>query len=165
MKTISRALLIIFFIAGIAFAMDNGSGQSPEALYPDWLAPSPYSYSPEKMSDPFVPFVRPEIQEEVIVELERPQRPLTPLEKVEIGQLRLVGIIWGADSSHDPSAMVELPDGKGFILNVGTVVGRNLGQVEAIMPSEVLILEEVTNIFGATREKRTTLKLRPGQED
>ena len=154
--------LIVFFFVQTAFALSN-TGEFPDLTFPDWLTPSPYSYSPQGKADPFVPFLQPRVEAEDRVEPERPPRPLTPLERVEVRQLRLVGIIWDADPSRDPSAMVELPDGKGFILKKGTTVGPNRGQVMEIFPDQVLITEQVTNIYGETVERRTTLELRPGQ--
>jgi len=154
--------LIVFFFVQTAFAVNN-SGKFPELTFPDWLAPSPYFYSPEGRADPFVPFLQPRVEAEERVELERPPRPLSPLESVEVRQLRLVGIIWDADPARDPSAIVELPDGKGFILKKGTMVGPSRGKVMKIFPDQVLIIEEVTNIYGETVERRTTLELRPGQ--
>ena len=159
----------IFFamvlLAHLFFVMESYAEQPPEYEVPDWLAPSSYSYSPAGIDDPFVPFIQPEVREPAATQPERPRRPLTPLEKVEVSQLKLVGIIWGAEQQHTPSAMVELPDGKGFILKTGTVVGPNMGQVVSIRPDQVLVMEEVTDIFGVTREKMTTLRLRPGQDN
>ena len=156
---------IMAMLALLILVIESHAEQPPEFEVPDWLAPSSYSYSPAGIDDPFVPFIQPEVREPAAAVPERPPRPLTPLERVEVSQLRLVGIIWGAEQSHTPSAMVELPDGKGFILKTGTVVGRNMGQVVSIRPDEVVVMEEVTDIFGVTREKMTTLKLRPGQDN
>ncbi|MFO7727194.1 MAG: pilus assembly protein PilP [Desulfonatronovibrio sp.] len=156
-------ILLILFMTPGASAADSTS-QSSETKTPDWLDPFDYSYNPRGMTDPFVPFVQSMVEEEE-PERSKPQRPLTPLEKVEVSQLDLVGIIWSLDPAGSPSAMVELPDGKGFIVRKGTTVGRNQGKITAIQPGQIIILEEVTNIFGVTEDKQTTLKLRPEQED
>ncbi len=159
----SGIFFILLLIVQPAFAMNN-KNQIQDEFLPEWYTPSSYAYSPAGVADPFIPFVRLSVREEDREVLERPQRPLTPLERIEIGQLKLVGIIWDTDASHAPSAMVELPDGKGFILKKGTVVGPNQGQVIAILTDQVILVEEVTNIYGATVQKRTILELRPGQE-
>lgn len=164
MNRLSLIILLILVMAQAAPAADNSTAQPSEAQTPDWLAPFDYSYNPRGITDPFVPFVQSMVEEEA-PERSKPQRPLTPLEKVEVSQLDLVGIIWSLDPAGSPSAMVELPDGKGFIVRKGTTVGRNQGKITAIQPGQIIILEEVTNIFGVTEDKQTTLKLRPEQED
>lgn len=164
MNRLSLIILLIIVMTRAASAADNSILQSSETTSPDWLAPSDYSYNPRGVSDPFVPFVQSTVEEEK-PEKNEPQRPLTPLEKVEVNQLELVGIIWSLDPAGSPSAMVELPNGKGFIVNKGTTVGRNQGKITAIQPGRIIVQEEVTNIFGVTEEKQTTLELRPEQED
>lgn len=163
---LSAILLMVCFTARAVYAMDNTSGlmDLDQSVYPEWLAPPAYSYSPQGIADPFVPFVQPPVQEER-QEPAIPQRPLTPLERIDVRQLNLVGVLWASAPLHEPAAMVELPDGKGFILRKGTVVGRHQGQVIEVLPDQVVVLEKVANIFGVTEERRTTLKLRPGKED
>ncbi|RQD63912.1 pilus assembly protein PilP [Desulfonatronovibrio magnus] len=134
--------------------------------YPDWMAPAPYIYEPRPGVDPFTPFIRQRIEEEAVRQQdEEPPRPLTPLERVEISQLKLVGIIWRDDPLFNPKAMVEMPDGKGLIIQTGTRVGRNRGEVVMILPQEVIVSETVTTMFGETETRNTTLKLRPGQDN
>ena len=53
----------------------------------------------------------------------------TPLQRYEVGQLRLVAIIYEA---HEPRAVVEDDDGLGYILKAGTLVGANGGHVRTI---------------------------------
>ncbi|MFP4083786.1 MAG: pilus assembly protein PilP [Desulfonatronovibrio sp.] len=164
MNRLSLLILLILVMTPVASAADNSASQPSDPPPPEWLTPSDYSYNPQGVTDPFVPFVQP-LAEEETPERSEPQRPLTPLEKVEVSQLVLVGIIWSTDPAGSPSAMVELPDGKGFIVNKGTTVGKNQGKVTAIQPGQIIVQEEVTNMFGVTEEKQTTLKLRPDQED
>lgn len=160
----SKIFFLMFLCVQVSFAGDDDISQTRDAAYPEWMAPSPYAYSPEGKPDPFVPFIQAIVEQEAQGP-EMPQRPLTPLERIEIRQLSLVGIIWRDDSPNESSAMVELPDGKGFILRTGTRVGRNHGQVVEILPHQVVVSEMVANMYGVTEEKRTTLKLRPGQDD
>ena len=71
--------------------------------------------------------------------------PLTPLEKLDLSQLKLVGIIFSARGNK---AMVEDATGKGFVLNEGTYVGRNSGKVTKILREKVIIEEEIEDIHG-----------------
>lgn len=156
--------LITLLAALQASAMNNPEDQSSEKFYPEWLSPPSYVYNPQKMADPFVPFVQQRNQEEVH-ETRIPARPLTPLEKVQLDELNLVGVIWREDHAQSSWAMVELPDGKGFILKQGSVVGPNQGKVVAILPHEVVVLEKIASIHGEPRDKQVVLKLNSGQED
>ncbi|WP_051617061.1 pilus assembly protein PilP [Desulfonatronovibrio hydrogenovorans] len=159
-------------VAGLVFMLGIQNGfpalsnaeQNGQWVEPDWITPSAYYYNPEGLADPFTPFIQPRIQEPPGVD-DPPRRPLTPLEQIEVSQLKLVGVIWQVGESREPTAMVELPDGKGFILKLGTVVGRNRGEVRDITSDQVVVVERITNIFGATEDRRTVLRLRPGQVD
>lgn len=160
----SKIFFLVLLFAQVSFAGDEGAVEPGAEGYPEWMVPSTYAYSAEGKPDPFVPFIQAGTDDESR-EPATPARPLTPLERVEVRQLSLVGIIWRDDSPDTSSAMVELPDGKGFILRPGTRIGRNQGQVVEIMPHRVVVSEMVANIYGVTEEKRTTLELRPGQDD
>jgi len=157
-------LLITLLTALQVFAGDKAEEQSGDQFYPEWLSPTSYVYNPQKMADPFVPFVQQRNQEEEH-KTKIPARPLTPLEKIQLEQLNLVGIIWTESHPQNSWAMVELPDGKGFILKQGSVIGPNQGKVIAILPHEVVVLEKVANTHGVFQDKQTVLRLNPGQED
>jgi len=82
--------------------------------------------------------------------------PLTPLQKVELSQLKLVGIIVSAAGNK---ALVEEPSGKGYVITEGTYVGTNLGRVKKIL-NDVVIVEEEVRDFVSGRMKRQTTELR-----
>jgi type IV pilus assembly protein PilP len=118
---------------------------------PKKKAGSAYVYDPTGKPDPFRPF---------ILEVKRPKetiaRPLQPLQRYEISQLKLVGIIWMAEN---PRAMLEDAAGKGFIVSRGAYVGKNEGKITEIFQDEVIITEKSTDILGETKIKEITLKL------
>ncbi|NCC25565.1 MAG: hypothetical protein EOM25_10280 [Deltaproteobacteria bacterium] len=124
---------------------------------PDWIDPPAYRYSATGKEDPFVPFLR---QQEEVAVTRDPGRPLTPLEQVEVTQLRVVGIMWRPDDAAESVAMVELPDGKGFVLRQGLKVGRNGGEVTSISQEAVVVREEYVDIFGKPQVREVPLKLR-----
>lgn len=97
-----------------------------------------YVYNPIGKRDPFRSFLafgsRPE-----------DTSPRTPLQKYEIDQYQLVGIVWGIDS---PRALVEDPEGVGHVMEMGTYVGRNWGKVTQITDNEVVVTEEFKTIEG-----------------
>jgi len=110
-----------------------------------------YVYDPTGKPDPFRPF---------ILEVKRPkegvEKPLQPLQRYEISQLKLVGIIW---QTENPRAMFEDAAGKGYIVSKGSYVGKNEGKVSEILENEVIITEKSTDIFGETKIKAIRVKL------
>jgi Tfp pilus assembly protein PilP len=71
--------------------------------------------------------------------------PLTPLQKYELGQLKVAGVIAGMDP---PRAMVEDSSGMGYIVTVGTPMGRNGGVVRAIEPGKIIVEENYLDFYG-----------------
>ncbi len=116
----------------------------PSAVVEEKVAPPPvvlaYNYNPQGKTDPFKPLYQ-EPKPEPQVQREKPPlpEPRTPLERVELGQLKLVAVVWGIPV---PRAMVETAKGEGFILEVGTPIGRNQGMVTKIEPKGVMVTEK-----------------------
>lgn len=86
----------------------------------------------------------------------RVRENLSPLERYEIGQLKLVAIIWDI---KEPKAMVEDAVGLGYIVKVGTLIGPNEGKVKTIKPNEVVIEEGVVDFYGARKTQEVSMKL------
>jgi type IV pilus assembly protein PilP len=86
----------------------------------------------------------------------RPRENLSPLERFELGQLKLVAIVWDI---KEPRAMVEDASGLGYVVKVGTPVGPNEGKVKAIKPTEVIIEESYIDFFGARKNQEVSMKL------
>jgi type IV pilus assembly protein PilP len=122
-------------------------------------------YTAEGRVDPFVPIFKdtPEISTEAKEKKALPKRPLTPLEKVDLSQLKLVAIVRSASGNR---AMVEDATGKGYVISKGSYVGRNGGRVVQIERDRAFIEEEVEDIFGKIVVTRKELKLQkpPGEE-
>lgn len=87
---------------------------------------------------------------------QRPRRNLSPLERYELGQLKLVGIVWDV---KEPKAMVEDAAGLGYIIKVGALIGTNEGKVKTIRPNEVVIKETYTDFYGARKSREVKLRL------
>ena len=112
--------------------------------------PNEQRYSSAGRRDPFRPFV---------LEL-RPKRRrrenLSPLERVQVSQLKLVGIIWDIP---EPRAMVEDAAGLGYVIKIGTPIGRNDGTVKVIAPKEVVVEEIFFDFYGAKKSREVKLRL------
>jgi hypothetical protein len=100
--------------------------------------------------DPFRPFtlnLRPIV---------RRRDNLSPLERYELGQLKLVGIVW---SIKTPTALIEDSSGLGYTVRVGTPIGANDGRVVKISPSAIAIEEEYVDLYGAKKKREVSMSL------
>ena len=86
----------------------------------------------------------------------RARENLSPLERYELGQLKLVAIVWDI---KEAKAMVEDAIGLGYVVKIGTLIGPNEGKVKAIKPTEVVIEEHVTDFYGARKSQEVSMRL------
>jgi len=117
---------------------------------------TPAQYDPEGKLDPFEPLFK---EEKVVAgsQLKRVKRvPRTPLEHIEIGQLKLVGIILAASGNR---ALVEEASGKGYVIKEGTYIGTNGGKIVSIQKEIVTVEEELEDIYGKIVVRTRELKL------
>ncbi|MFC1857093.1 pilus assembly protein PilP [Thermodesulfobacteriota bacterium] len=88
--------------------------------------------------------------------------PLTPLEKIDLSQLKLVAIIRAESGNR---ALVEEASGKGYVVTRGTYIGIRSGRIIDILRDRLVIEEEIEDAFGkvivSTRE--LTLQKPPGE--
>ena len=113
-------------------------------------SPERLSASPTGRRDPFRPFtltVRPNV---------RRRENLSPLERYELGQLKLVGVIW---NSNEPRAMVEDSVGLGYVVKVGTPIGASDGTVKAIKQNEITIEEFFVDLYGARKRREVNMRI------
>lgn len=86
----------------------------------------------------------------------RPRENLSPLERIELGQLKIVGVIW---DTKEPRAMVEDSTGLGYTIKIGTPIGANDGVVKAIHRNEIVVEEFFYDVYGARKKREVNLKL------
>ncbi len=84
-----------------------------------------------------------------------------PLERYSITDFRLTGIVWGGFGYN---AMLEGPDGKGYFIRVGTVIGTNRGVVKKITKNGLVIEEKFKNFMGEMQRNEIFVELRKKQE-
>ena len=116
-------------------------------------------YDSKGKIDPFIPLVRKEeatSQENAPPPEEKPRRVLTPLEKMELSQLKLVAVIL---MKNKKLAMVEEATGKGYEVGIGTYIGKESGQVTEINPSSIIIREIVKDYKGNRKERFQEMKI------
>jgi len=115
-----------------------------------------YAYRAEGRRDPFESLIK---GTEVIVSQPTEEGPFvavveagkfSPLERYDLEELRLVGVI---DAGGSYRGLVEVADGKSYFLGSGTRVGRNGGVVSRVLQDRVVITETYRNPLGETRTK------------
>jgi len=116
------------------------------------MPPDTEAYVAKSMLDPFQPLIqeKKEIPAPEIEKPEKPQRILTPLEKMELSQIKLVAVVIMDDRKI---AMVEEATGKGYEVDIGTYMGKNGGQVVDITFDTVVVKEMVTDYKGNQTER------------
>jgi type IV pilus assembly protein PilP len=88
--------------------------------------------------------------------------PPSPLQRYDIGQLRLVAIIY---NTQDPRAVVEDEEGLGYIVKVGTAIGPNGGQVQSIERGKLVIQEGAVDFYGDAHPTSVVMELRTADMD
>ncbi len=94
-----------------------------------------YDYDPKNKRDPFQPYYG---QLELLPG--KSVGPLMYLQRFELDQLELVGIIW--DVSR-PKAMIKDPNGTLHVVEANSKVGRNNGYVAVIREGEIVVVEPI----------------------
>jgi type IV pilus assembly protein PilP len=123
----------------------------------------PPVYNPEGKTDPFKPLFSEQPKLQKAKKKKKRRVPRTPLEKVALSQLKLVGIIMAQSGNR---ALVQEASGKGYIIKKGTYIGLNSGKVVQIKKDKVVIEEEIENIVGKlmTRNKELSLPKPAGEK-
>lgn len=115
-----------------------------------------YSYNASGKKDPFRTFLQ---QGADPIPTDSFRRG--PLQKYDVGQYEIQGIIWGVDRAR---ALVTDPDGQGHVMELGTYVGKNWGKVTSIEECVVVVTEEYQTRDGELMITPITLRLRPEEQ-
>jgi Tfp pilus assembly protein PilP len=107
-------------------------------------------YPDATVRDPFRP---PHLKPKRIIDESRPE-----LERYELSELRLTGVITGADGKL--SASVETSTGRGFMLKEGATIGINRGKVIDISMDRIVVEESTVDELGNPASVKTEMPLR-----
>ena len=121
--------------------------------------PARMPYNPVGKVDPFAPLYKeePEKQPETVAAKPKvPERPRTPLEKLDLGQLKLTAIV---TTDADKRALVEEATGKGYVVEIGTRIGLERGSVVEIGQDRIVIEHTAEDDFGKATSRKRELKL------
>lgn len=93
----------------------------------------PYNYDSEGRRDPFAQVITGSASDDAV-----DPRPRLPLERYDLSQLQLLGVIWDVVS---PKAMIRTPAQEIHILGKDERIGRNNGYIAVIREGEVVVVE------------------------
>lgn len=95
----------------------------------------PFIYDPKGRRDPFGPYVE---MSQPDIEGGGFQGPLLPLQRFDIAELKLIGIMWNV---REPKAMFVDPNSQIHVVGKDERIGRNNGYIAVIREGEVVIVE------------------------
>ena len=139
-------------IAPLLMANPSNEGD-PSLVSPSVLpeAGSGFGYDPSGRRDPFAPVVQQLQPGKMDVNL-------PPLQRVNLTELNLIAIVWGA---YGYTAMVQTPEGYGYAVRRGTRLGQNNGVVSAITERGIIVQERFTDVYGKKQEREYVKLLHP----
>lgn len=115
-----------------------------------------YNYNISALVDPFMPIQEVRGQPEVKIDPnDWAQR--TPIEKLELNQLKLVAITSLSDRQGGAWASFEDGANNSYILSTGSKIGRNHGRITRIAPNEVWVEERGSS--GKEPPKTTVIRM------
>ena len=95
----------------------------------------PFIYDVVNRRDPFLAYA-----EYVPVDTAAPTRPMSPAQRFDLDQLRLVGIMWDI---RDPKAMFMDPEAEVIVLGRDEGIGNRNGYIASIREGEVVVVEAI----------------------
>jgi type IV pilus assembly protein PilP len=117
---------------------------------------SAINYDTINKFDPFMPLYKDEPVAKAKKKKKKRRLPLTPLEKVDLSQLKLVGIIRAPSGDK---ALVQESSGKGYIVKKGTYIGIHAGRVIRVLKNKIVVEEEIETELGTYKLHERELKI------
>jgi type IV pilus assembly protein PilP len=115
--------------------------------------PEEYTYNPSGRRDPF--------RSLIVTGGKKNVELLPPLQRRDVAELKFVAVVWGQLGTY---GMLEMPDGKGYAVRIGTRVGPNRGVVKRITAKDLTVVEQYVDFFGEARTRDIVLELRTREE-
>ena len=110
-----------------------------------------YTYDPKSRRDPFQSLTR-------MIKADKTKPDMPPLQRVQISDLKLLGIMWGGYGYY---GLVQTPDGKGYTVKEGMLIGTNNGVITTITDKAIIVSEPSIDITGQKSTKDVEILLRP----
>jgi hypothetical protein len=149
--TFTLGIVLATTLAAVPGRAEDDTLPPPTAEQATAVEPADAPYDPVGRRDPFRP---PRVGSAAGAE------GRTPLQRYDVGQLRLVAVIY---ETKDPRAVVEDDQGLGYIVKIGTLIGPNGGKVSAIERGKVVIAEDDA-AYAPEGANKVTMELRPSDD-
>ena len=134
-----------------------GKTLTPQTALPPASGPSALTAKPEPYYDPTGkpdPFQPPVLGFNGDLKSRRVRG--LPLQQFEVTEFELVGIVSGAGGNR---ALVQDASGRGYLIKVGTPIGKNQGRVVAIADRRILVEEKIKDFMGREKSRTVALKI------
>ncbi len=159
----SACALVLSLAAGCGGGSDEEAAQNAPKRRAPTHAKKPVADPAERVEYRYDPTGKPDPFRSFVLALQNPGTgvgTVSPLERFDLSQLRLRGIIWGNDH---PRALVMDPAGKAYIVAQGTPIGKNEGRIVRITDNRVTVKETYVDFLGKATTKDIELRLKNGQ--
>ena len=115
-------------------------------------------YDPKGKINPFQPLFKekPLTGGGILVLVDNGRTNRTALEKIDLSQLKLTGIILAASGNK---GLVQESSGRGHVIAKGTYIGTHGGKVTGIQKGKVIVEEKMEDAYGKILIARQELKL------
>ena len=142
------------FLAGHVFCEDKQSQWFCDFSQNKTLRPV---YNSSGKIDPFQPIFSENFSKAVptVHQTDCVSNPV--LENIDLSQLKLTGIVM---TERQPIALVQEANGKGHVISKDMCIGIHGGKVAEILIDRVIIQEEMQDLSGKVKVKKTEKKLR-----
>jgi len=140
----------------LPIARKDNAVPSPTIFQPSTLSPverselTPPFYDPKGKPDPFQP------TRLTLETIDKGKGRVLPLEQFEVNEYELVSIVIGSEVKK---AMVQDLTGKGFLIQVGTRIGKRNGKVIQITDREVVVEESFQDFLGRKSSRKILLSI------
>jgi len=113
-------------------------------------------YDPTGKIDPFTPIIKsePKPPKALVTYIDKPPKPTTDLEKVDLSQLKLTGVILASSGN---CGLVQESTGRGHIVKIDTRIGRRGGKVVKINKDRIIVQERLRDYSGKIIVKNRVL--------
>ena len=141
---------------------EESNGEADKILVAENTSTNPEApaYDPTGRTDPFEPLFKniSQKEENITFTPKLPPKGHIPgdLEKIDISQLKLTGIVISANRNL---GLVQEASGKGYIIHKGSYIGTRGGRVSEILKNKVVIKETMENLLGTVVVQKKELKL------
>lgn len=142
----------------------NSTENATQVSLPEWIHPRFAPYEPAGRMDPFMSFIQLRAVEQARSAMRQQQEkrePATPLETVDLRTLKLVGVM--TSKGGGAVGVVQMPDGKSFIVRPGMGIGLYGGMIKEIRDGALIVEEKIYDILGEEQTQVVTLSLRPSE--